>query len=92
MNRQLHRERIVPGTHRRRFHPMRWADLPEGTFVLLGDTPAVVAGDHLTEWTHDGYARRTARPRAGDALVLTPPSTVAAFRAGYRPQIDDSAR
>jgi hypothetical protein len=92
MNRQLHRERIVPGTHRRRFHPVGWADLPDGTFVMLDGTPAVVVGDHLAEWTHEGYAARRPRPRAGVATVITPPSSVAALRAGYAAQIDDAAR
>jgi hypothetical protein len=92
MNRQLHRERIVPGTHRRRIHELPWNDLPDGTFVLLDGAPAVVVGDHLTEWTHDGYDRRRVKPRAGLAPVLTPPSTVAALRAGYEAQIDPSAR
>jgi len=91
MNRQLHRERLVPRTHRRRFHSRPWADLPDGTFVIVDDTPAVVVGDHLAEWTTEGYRHRRPRPRHGDALVVTPPSTVAAFRAGYSPQIDASA-
>jgi hypothetical protein len=92
MNRQLHSERIVRGTHRRRLHELTWADLPDGTFVLVEDVPAVVIGDHLTEWTTEGYAARRPRPRAGAATVLTPPSTVSALRAGYLPQIDGSAR
>jgi hypothetical protein len=92
MNRRLHRERIFAGTHRRRFHELPWAELPEGAFVLLGEVPAVVVGDHLAEWTTAGYATRRRRPRRGLATVLTPPSTLAAFRAGYVPQIDDSAR
>lgn len=93
MNRQLHRERIVAGTHRRRLHELRWNDLPDGTFVLSdGSTPAVVVGNHIVGWTHDGYGPRRARPGAGLASVLTPPSTVAAFRAGYEVQIDLSAR
>jgi hypothetical protein len=33
MNRQLHGERIVRGTHRRRLHRLPWADLPDGAFV-----------------------------------------------------------
>src|SRR5437763_567539 len=83
MNRRLHGERLVPGTHRRRFHPRPWADLPDGTFVIVDDTPAVVVRDHLAEWTTEGYRHRRPRPRHGNATVVTPPSTVAAFRAGY---------
>jgi hypothetical protein len=91
MNRQLHGERIVRGTHRRRFHRLPWAELPDGTFVLLDASPAVVVGDRLAEWTLEGYRGRRTRPLRGSADVITPPSTVAALRAGYRPQIDDSA-
>ena len=91
MNQQLHGERIVRGTHRRRLHRLSWADLPDGAFVLLDDLPRVVVGDQLTRWTREGYQRRRARPTQGTADVFTPPSTVAALRAGYPVQIDDSA-
>jgi hypothetical protein len=92
MNQQLHGERIVRGTHRRRLHQLLWADLPDGAFVLFGETPAVVVGDQLTEWTREGYRERRARPAHGAATVITPPSTVAVLGAGYPVQIDDSAR
>ena len=91
MNRQLHGERIVRGTHRRRFHRMRWADLPDGTFVLLDEGPALVMGDRLVEWTREGYRRPLARPLRGHASAITPRSTVAALRAGYPVQIDSGA-
>jgi len=92
MNRQLHSERLVPGTHRRRFHELPWSELPDGTFVVLLDrASAVVVGDHLAEWTHTGYSARRPRPRSGVATVITPLSTVAAFAAGYRAQIDAAA-
>jgi hypothetical protein len=93
MNRRLHAERIVPRTHRRRTHPMPWAALPDGTFVLLpGGATAVVLGDRLTGWTHEGYGTPGPRPRHGAAQVITPPSTVAVLRAGYPVQVDDTAR
>lgn len=92
MNRQLHRERLFAGTHRRRLHELPWRDLPDGTFVMVATTPSVVIGDHLAEWTHEGCGRRRDRPQVGPASVLTPPSTVAVLRAGYEVQIDASAR
>jgi hypothetical protein len=92
MNRQLHRERIVPGTHERRLHEIPWSELPDGTFVIIDGAPAVVIGDHITDWTHTGYGRQSVRPRTGLASVLTPPSTVAVLNAGYEPQLDASAR
>ena len=93
MNRQLHGERILRGTHTRRLHVMPWRELPDGVFVRAPDGPtAVVVGDHLTAWTPAGYGTRLPRPRSGEAEVVTPPSSVAALRAGYRVQLDDSAR
>jgi hypothetical protein len=92
MNRRLHGERIVRGTHRRRLHAMGWADLPDGAFIQLDDaTPALVVGDVLREWGHDGYGAARQRPRSGSATVITPPASVAALRAGYPVQIDRSA-
>jgi hypothetical protein len=78
-------------THRRRLHRLHWVDLPDGTFVLLETSPCIVIGDHLTEWTREGYHGRTRRPIHGMAEVLTPPSTIAALRAGYPVQIDPGA-
>jgi hypothetical protein len=92
INRQLHGERIVRGTRRRRIHELPWADLPDGAFVLGDGTPAAVVGDGLADWTRDGYGRRRPRPKRGTARVITPPSTVAALRAGYPVQVDDAAR
>lgn len=92
MNRQLHGERLWPGTHRRRIHVLDWGGLPDGVFVLLDGFPAVVVGDHLAAWTHAGYGTRRPRPYTGQTMVITPPSSVAALRAGYPVQIDDAAR
>jgi hypothetical protein len=92
MNRRLHAERIVRGTHRRRVHELPWAGLPDGTFVRLDDAPAVVLGDHLTQWTQEGYGTRVRRPAGGTAHVITPPATVAVLRSGYPVQVDGSAR
>jgi hypothetical protein len=92
LNAQLHSERIVPGTHRRRLHALPWAGLPDGTFVLDDGLPALVLGDALVPWTTDGYGGRRPRPTAGTATVITPPSTVTVLRAGYPVQIDDTAK
>lgn len=88
MNRQLHRERLYRGTHRRRLHELAWSSLPDGAFVLYRDEPHLVLGNTLIEWTRDGYRAHRARPVRGDATVVTPPSTVAVLRTGYQVQID----
>lgn len=91
MDRRLHGERIMRGTHRRRLHPMPWRDLPYGAFVLLDDAPALVLGDALVPWTVTGYCAPAPRPRGGRAAVITPPASIGALRGGYRPQIDPGA-
>jgi hypothetical protein len=88
MNRRLHAERIVRGTHRRRVHELAWAGLPDGTFVVHDGLPAVVLADHLTQWTPRGYGARVRRPARGSAQVITPPATVAVLRSGYPVQLD----
>lgn len=92
LNRRLHAERIVRGTHRRRLHPMPWRELPDGTFALVDETPMLVVGDALTAWGTAGYGARRPRPRAGEARVITPPTSVSALRAGYPVQIDPAPR
>ena len=88
IDRQLHRERIFRGTHRRRLHTSSWPELPAGTFVLLSGRPMLVLDDSVVPWTMHGYANARPRPQAGTVDVITPPSTVAAMRGGYRPQIN----
>lgn len=92
MNRRLHAERILPGTHRRQLHDVRWPDLPDGAFALDGDVPRLVRGGELVSWSPAGYGERRRRPRRGTATTLTPPATLAVLRAGYPVQIDPSAR
>jgi hypothetical protein len=87
INRTLHGERIVRGTHRRRLHAMPWASLPDGAFVMHERAPHVVLDDDLVEWTREGYRERRPRPARGDAEVITPPTTVEVLRAGYPVQI-----
>lgn len=91
IDRQLHAERIVRGTHRRRLHHYPWPELPAGAFVHLDGEPVLVRADALVPWTTGGYGPPGRRPVRGDAELITPPSTVAALRAGYRPQIDPTA-
>jgi hypothetical protein len=91
IDRQLHGERLIRGTHRRRLHQSSWPALPVGGFVLVDDGPALVLAETVVPWTRHGYAAPRRRPPRGRAQVVTPPATLAALRAGYRPQIDPAA-
>src|SRR5262249_61406329 len=64
IDRRLHGERIVAGSHRRRLHPARWPDLPPGAFVSLARGPALVLADAVVPWTAPGHADRPRRPAA----------------------------
>jgi len=88
MNKQLHGERIVRGTHRRRLHEVPWRELPDGSFVLVEGAMALVLGDELVHWTTAGYGAALSRPASGTAQVITPPSTLAVLRNGYPVQVD----
>jgi hypothetical protein len=84
---QLHGERLVAGTHRRRYHRAPVADLPAAAFVLHDARPHLVLGDHLWPWAAGGYGSPVARPGAGEITVITPPSLVDVLRAGWEPLV-----
>jgi hypothetical protein len=86
---RLHAERLIPRTRTKRLNEVTWPDVPTGAMVLINDAPHLVREDVLTRWTTTGYADDKERPRTGNVTVLTPPASVAALRAGYRPQVAD---
>lgn len=92
LDRLLHSERIIAGSHRRQLHEASWSELPDGAFVLVGSDPALVLGDALLRWTTAGYLEPRSRPAAGTATVITPPATLRVLAAGYQVQIDAAAR
>jgi hypothetical protein len=89
MDDQLHRERTDPAEHR-----APWGSLPDGVFVQTQAGSAVVVGDHLAVWDpqNNVYGVKLARPTRGNAVVITPQSTVDIIRAGYTVQVDETAR
>ena len=89
MDVKLHDERL--GGRERRRHPMPFADLPDGAFVVVEERAFAVRGHSLLYWAPDGYAARKPRPRNGMADVLTAPSVVAVLAAGYSPRWHPSA-
>jgi hypothetical protein len=83
---RLHGER-TRGAHVRR----ACGELPDGAIVSLDGRAWLVVDGGLRAWTHAGYA--APRPWPVEPLtVLTPPSTIAAMRAGWQPQLHPTAR
>ncbi|GGL61728.1 hypothetical protein [Wenxinia marina] len=86
MDATLHAARAQPGGRRLRRHEADAEVLPDGTFVDAGNGPGLLWDGALWPFGPDGY--RAARPRlAGGITCLTPPPTVRAMAAGYRPQV-----
>jgi hypothetical protein len=63
------------------------ATLPDGTYVLIDGVARIVWSDQLVAWGDGGYGDRLARPQHHEIEVLTPPSIVAIFNAGYHPGV-----
>ncbi len=84
---QLHSERMALGTSTRRLHDARFAELPDGAFVLQADGPCVVLGQRLLPWSPGGYLASRRRPTAGRATLITPPSLVELLRTDRTPLV-----
>ena len=84
----LHRERLASG---KMLHPlpMKLDKLPDGAMVQAGADSFVTAQGRPLRWTPGGYSEVSGALR--DPLLLTPPSTLRAFMAGYRPVLHPSA-
>ncbi len=90
---RLHAERVAADRTKCSF-PRKLDELPDGVFVVLeawGEQAYLLWRDRLLAWSPGGYQERRPRPMGGAARVLTPPSTVAAIRAGYVPEVHASA-
>lgn len=83
MDAVLHIERLDHG--RKRVHPIIGAvsELPDGAVIVADGAAYTLARGNAFRWTEEGYQSAKEMPRA-DGL-LTPPSTLLAMRAGYRP-------
>jgi len=65
-------------------------ELPDGAMIAWDGAAWLVLGSTLRPWSHQGYGAAVDAP-AEAVTVLTPPTTVAAMRAGWRPLLHDSA-
>ena len=59
--------------------------------VRHDDVPGLLAGGRVLPWSFAGYAAAVALREDETVEVLTPPSSVAAIAAGYRPLLHPSA-
>jgi hypothetical protein len=83
MDAVLHRERMQHGHKLIHAIPGLLSELPDGAVIAASGSAFTIAGRQAFRWTEQGYETPQEIHRA-DGL-LTPPSTFAALRAGYRP-------
>jgi hypothetical protein len=83
MDEALHRERVE--NKRKRFSRARLGDLPDGAMIARGGKAYAVRSGSLLPWSFAGYG--TPAPLESNSVVdvLTPPSTIAALKADYKP-------
>lgn len=84
---RLHAERLAAGARTRQLSEAEVRALPDGAMVALGAKPFAVRRGALIPWGFAGYGLPppSCRSLPSEAALLTPPTTVAVLRAGYRP-------
>ncbi len=85
----LHRERLSGGKKRLHARPMSLEQLPDGAMLQGGGESYLILQGRALAWSPAGY--RKAQTTLQDAMLLTPPSTLRALMAGYRPVLHPSA-
>jgi hypothetical protein len=88
MDAALHAERVDSYRRRQRTRTVATDGLPDGVMVGLGGGSALLVGGWLVPWSFAGYGTPVRPPETVE--LLTPPATVAAIAAGYRPWLHPS--
>jgi len=89
MDAVLHQERLEHSSKRLHPLPMPLAQLPDGAMVQAGSESYLIVQGRALQWSMAGY--RTAESSLDGAQLLTPPSTLRALSAGFRPVLHPSA-
>lgn len=89
MDTVLHGERLDRGKKRLHPLPMPLEQLPDGAMVQEGLDSFLMTHGKPLKWSPAGYAQAEQPLEA--PLLLTPPSTLRAIAAGYRPVLHPSA-
>jgi len=91
MDAQLHAERVESRSRRQRTSKARAGSLPDGVMIRHDGGPGLLAGGRVLPWSFAGYQAPVPLRQDATVEVLTPPSSVAALAAGYRPLLHPSA-
>jgi hypothetical protein len=85
----LHGERLDGRNKRLHALPMPWRQLPDGAMLQQAAKSFLIVQGKAIEWSPAGY--RDTQEVPNDAMLLTPPSTLRALSAQYRPLLHPSA-
>ena len=85
----LHRERL--DGRLKKLHPLnvRVRDLPDGAMIVQAGRSYLLRDGRAWLWSFRGYA--ASNDPLDHAMLLTPPSIIRAFEAGYAPAFNDPA-
>jgi hypothetical protein len=86
----LHRERLDAGKKRLHALPAPPDKLPDGAMVQEGTESYLIMQGRALSWSPGGYRETSNAIKL--AMLLTPPSTLRALDAGYRPVLHLSAK
>jgi hypothetical protein len=87
----LHAERVSSRSRAKVTRPALAGHLPDGAMVRHEGGSALLCAGTLRPWSLDGYGAPVPVRPGSRVELLTPPSLVAALRAGYRPLVHPSA-
>jgi len=90
IDRVLHDERLEAGGVKRAYVAVL-SSLPDGAMVEHAGGPHLLWNGKLLPWSFSGYGPALDAPPTSQVAVLTPRSIVLAIRAGFVPQVDESA-
>jgi hypothetical protein len=86
----LHEERVRRGGEKVTYEE-RLSALPDGVLVELRGQPLLKWNGRLRPWSFEGYGPAVRAPGDPTLTVLTPRSIVRVLRAGFVPQVHESA-
>ena len=89
----LHPQRIAAGAIPPLLGPAAFQALPDGAMIAAGETVFALRAGKLLPWSFEGYGPPNSFAALKQPLrLLTPPLTVAALTAGFRPVWHPSAQ
>jgi hypothetical protein len=88
MDAVLHRERLDGRNKRLHDLPTPLDALPDGAMVQADDQSYLITQGRALLWSFEGYSDAQ---HVTNAILITPPSTVRALAAGYRPVLHPTA-